>query len=103
MSFQAAADLVTNAVLSTMGRTVRVIVGETETDLTGVYLAPYSPSADANTAYTRPDHHVLFRSTDFSATSATEGDRLGIGDREFYIADRAEDDSGMTDVTIRAT
>lgn len=101
--FQAAADIANDAVLSTMGRTVRVIVGEMETELTGVYLAPYGPAADAGTPYARPDHHVLFRTSDFSATSATEGDRLGIGDREFYIADRAEDDTGMIDVTIRAT
>jgi hypothetical protein len=101
--FDLAAAACNASVLSTMGRTVTVSVGGVETVLTGVYTAPFASGIDQGTSYQRPDHSVLFLSDEFADTGAAEGDLVSIGDRDFYIADIAVDDGGMTNVTLRAT
>jgi hypothetical protein len=101
--FDLAAAACNASVLSTMGRSVTVSVGGVETTLTGVYTAPFASGIDQGTSYQRPDHSVLFLTTDFSGTSAAEGDIVSIGDRDFYIADIAVDDGGMSAVTLRVS
>lgn len=109
MSFDSIIDRINNATFRTFAKTALVRVGANETEMQGIYRAPYTGESGSASSriggvqVNRPDPHIVFRLAEYQATGAMDGDVVENHAGTFTIVGAQPDSEGGTvDVTLRA-
>ena len=99
--FAAAVERLNTAVLATFGREVVVTTLGGSTVLTGVYTAPLTGADAVGLPFQRPDPGLWVKTAAIAATGAKAGDSVTVDGTDYFIANMAADDAGMTEVSLR--
>jgi hypothetical protein len=87
--------------LGTFGELATIRVGAVDTQLAGIFSAPYQNGPLGGHEARDIDPSIAFDTDEFAATGATQGAAVTVRGTEYRIVGIEPDDGGMTKCSIR--